>query len=39
METSPGWERLLLGFAAAFLTFVVGYYLFKRMEAGFADRI
>ena len=39
METSPGWDRLLLGFAAAFLTFVVGYYLFKRMEAGFADRI
>jgi ABC-type polysaccharide/polyol phosphate export permease len=39
METSPGWDRLLLGFAVAFLTFVVGYYLFKRMEAGFADRI
>ena len=39
METSPGWDRLLLGFAAAFLSFVVGYYLFKRMEAGFADRI
>ncbi len=39
METSPGWDRLLLGFAAAFLTFVIGYYIFKRMEAGFADRI
>lgn len=39
METSPGWDRLLLGFAVAFLSFVVGYYLFKRMEAGFADRI
>ncbi len=39
LETSPGLDRLLLGFAAAFLTFVIGYYIFKRMEAGFADRI
>ena len=39
LDTSPGLDRLLLGFAAAFLTFVIGYYIFKRMEAGFADRI
>ncbi len=38
-DISPGWDRLLLGFAAASVTFVLGYYLFKRMEAGFADRI
>ena len=37
--TSPGWDRLLLGIAASFLAFLLGYYLFKRMEAGFADRI
>ena len=37
--TSPGWDRILLGIAAALLAFLVGYYLFKRMEAGFADRI
>lgn len=36
---SPGLDRLLLGLGIAFLTFVVGYYLFKRMEPGFADRI
>ncbi len=39
LDTSPGLDRLLLGFAAAFLTFVIGYYLLKRLEAGFADRI
>src|SRR3990170_1230043 len=39
MDVSPSWDRLLLGTGAAVLTFVVGYYLFKRMEAGFADRI
>ena len=37
--TSPGWDRMLLGIAGAFLAFLLGYYLFKRMEAGFADRI
>lgn len=37
--TSPGWDRMLLGIAASLLAFLVGYYLFKRMEAGFADRI
>ncbi len=38
-DISPGWDRLLLGFLAASATFLVGYFLFKRMEAGFADRI
>jgi len=36
---SPGLDRLLLGLGIALVTFVVGYYLFKRMEPGFADRI
>ena len=37
--TSLGIERFLVGMGAAILTFLVGYFLFKRMEAGFADRI
>ena len=36
---SPGLDRLLLGLGIALGTFLVGYYLFKRMEPGFADRI
>ncbi len=36
---SPGVDRLLLGLGVALLTFLVGYYLFKRMEPRFADRI
>jgi ABC-type polysaccharide/polyol phosphate export permease len=32
-------ERFLVGMGAALLVFLLGYYLFKRMEAGFADRI
>ena len=36
---SPGLDKVLLGLAIALLTFVIGYYLFKRMEPGFADRI
>src|SRR3990172_1344811 len=36
---SPGEDRLLLGLTVAVLTFIVGYFLFKRMESGFADRI
>ena len=39
MDVSPSWDRLLLGTAGAFLTFILCYYVFKRMEAGFADRI
>jgi lipopolysaccharide transport system permease protein len=37
--TSLSTERFLAGMGGALLTFLVGYYLFKRMEAGFADRI
>ena len=36
---SPGPERLLLGIGIALLVFLIGYYLFKRMEPNFADRI
>ena len=36
---SPGEDRLLIGIVVAVLTFLIGYYLFKRMEPGFADRI
>jgi ABC-type polysaccharide/polyol phosphate export permease len=36
---SPGTDRLLLGLGIALLTFLIGYYLFKRMEPRFADRI
>lgn len=36
---SPGSDRLLIGAVVAVLTFLIGYYLFKRMEPGFADRI
>ncbi len=38
-DVSPGLDRLLLGAAVATITFLVGYYLFKKMEPGFADRI
>jgi len=37
--TGPGWDSVLLGLAVALITFVAGYYLFKKMESGFADRI
>ena len=37
--TGPGLDRVLLGTVIALLTFLVGYYLFKRLESGFADRI
>jgi len=36
---SPGADRLLLGLGVALLTLLIGYYLFKRMEPRFADRI
>lgn len=39
MDISPGAERLVLGLAIALLTFFIGYYLFKKMEPAFADRI
>lgn len=37
--TSLDIGRFLVGMGAAVLAFLLGYYLFKRMEAGFADRI
>lgn len=39
LDDSPAMDRLALGLGIAVVTFVVGYFLFKRMEAGFADRI
>lgn len=39
LDDSPAMDRLLLGLGIAVVTFVIGYFLFKRMEAGFADRI
>ncbi len=36
---NPGADRLLLGLGVALVTFLVGYYIFKRMEPRFADRI
>ena len=35
----PGTDRLLLGLGIATLTFLIVYYLFKRMEPRFADRL
>ncbi len=39
LDDSPAMDRLALGLGIAVGTFVIGYFLFKRMEAGFADRI
>jgi lipopolysaccharide transport system permease protein len=39
MGESPGIDRVLLGLAISVATFLVGYYLFKRMEPRFADCI
>jgi len=36
---SPGLEQVMLGLTIAVATFLIGYYLFKRMEPTFADRI
>jgi lipopolysaccharide transport system permease protein len=36
---SPGLEKVVLGLAIALATFLAGYYLFKKMEPTFADRI
>jgi lipopolysaccharide transport system permease protein len=36
---SPDTEKLLIGLAIAVGTFLIGYWLFKKMEPGFADRI
>jgi ABC-type polysaccharide/polyol phosphate export permease len=36
---APGLEKVLAGAAIALVAFIVGYFLFKRMEKGFADSI
>jgi len=36
---TPSFEKMFLGLAIAVVTFAVGYYLFKKMEPHFADRI
>jgi len=36
---SPGTDRVLVGLGVALLTFVIGYYVFKKLEPRFADRI
>jgi lipopolysaccharide transport system permease protein len=36
---SPELGKVLIGLAIALATFIIGYYLFKKMERGFADRI
>ena len=35
----PDFSKMLLGAAIAVVTFLIGYYIFKKMEAGFADSI
>ncbi len=39
LDSSLGITRLFMGIGVALGSFVVGYYLFKKMEPGFADRI
>jgi ABC-type polysaccharide/polyol phosphate export permease len=36
---NPDFKKVLLGAVIAIGTFLIGYYIFKRMEAGFADSI
>lgn len=38
-DVSPGIDRVLLGLAIATATFFIGYFIFKKMEPSFADRI
>ena len=35
----PAIDKMAIGLAVALVTFIVGYYIFKRMEPGFADSI
>jgi ABC-type polysaccharide/polyol phosphate export permease len=35
----PALEKTLIGLGVSVATFLVGYYLFKKMEPHFADRI
>ena len=37
--SAPDFKRVALGAVIAVGTFLIGYYIFKRMEAGFADSI
>jgi ABC-type polysaccharide/polyol phosphate export permease len=37
--SAPDFKRMFLGAVIAIGTFLIGYYIFKRMEAGFADSI
>ena len=39
LDQSPGIDKVLLGLVISTCTCLVGYYLFKKMEPGFADRI
>lgn len=36
---SPDFQKMLLGLTISLSTLLIGYYLFKKMEPGFADRI
>jgi lipopolysaccharide transport system permease protein len=38
-DQSPDMDKFILGFVISVFTCLVGYYLFKKMEPGFADRI
>ena len=38
-DIGPGLDRVALGLAISLVAFAVGYYLFKKMEPSFADRI
>ena len=38
-DTNPGIEKVALGLAISLVTFLIGYFIFKKMEPGFADRI
>lgn len=38
-DQQPDFKKVLLGLVIAVGTFLIGYYLFKRMESGFADSI
>ncbi|MGH9194219.1 MAG: ABC transporter permease [Acidimicrobiia bacterium] len=36
---SPDFEKMFLGLGISLATFIIGYYIFKKTEPGFADRI
>jgi len=39
LDQSPGLDKFLLGLAISVFTCLIGYYIFKKLEPGFADRI